>query len=253
MKLNRANEHLQALNAEANGFLENIFINATIEQAEGGNFYLYRLEGAQVPPRRFGLIIGDFANNLRSCLDYIICQLSLLDKSGRGCDESPRTQFPVISPKNDWNSKSTQRMIQRLSTPMRDIVESFQPDYSNSNHRQNPLWLINTLSNTDKHRNINMSPLAIEWRIKPTWNPAFSKSLIELRIPTSDYLDGQFNETPEVSIVFNPTGDETQGEPLQVLTEIHDAIVQKILPAFIQFFPDHAQYVRFGGDSESPR
>ena len=50
-------------------------------------------------PIRFGVILGDSVHNLRSALDHLICQVTMLDlpegESGEGiCDQ---TQFPIAS------------------------------------------------------------------------------------------------------------------------------------------------------------
>src|SRR5689334_20404507 len=45
------------------------------------------------PPLHLGILLGDCLHNLRSCLDHIVWQVTLLD----GAKPNRQTQFPIIS------------------------------------------------------------------------------------------------------------------------------------------------------------
>ena len=55
--------------------------------------WVERFQIREEPPLRLGVILGDCVHNLRSCLDHIAWQVTLLD----GGTPNDETQFPIAS------------------------------------------------------------------------------------------------------------------------------------------------------------
>src|SRR6267378_798859 len=91
LKLDRANEHLDAFEAEATRYLNgDIFMLVRDDSAEGTAFAFWVKDE---PPPRLSVILGDCLHNLRSALDHIAWQLVLANGEKPGRD----TAFPILT------------------------------------------------------------------------------------------------------------------------------------------------------------
>jgi hypothetical protein len=95
-KLNRTRLHLDELDREIDDFIGRDLYNEDWKYNQKRNIHILRFSPVVAPPAHFGPIIGDIVHNLRSSLDYVICQLAILDETGRPCDQNPKTQFPIV-------------------------------------------------------------------------------------------------------------------------------------------------------------
>lgn len=102
----------------------------------------------------WSLQVGDVVHNLRSALDHLAWQLVILD----GGEPTEKTQFPVR--KSALNAKGELAHTQlrpAVSNPdILDALEAVQPyigpEGQPANYAENPLWRLNRLDITDKHR-----------------------------------------------------------------------------------------------------
>jgi hypothetical protein len=96
-------------------------------------------------PDRFGVLVGEVANSVRSSLDYIVGELALLDSGVR----QERTMFPVYAAEKDFNdaAKAKRGPMAGLAAPRVEELRGLQPF-------NGVKWTANLveLSNTDKHR-----------------------------------------------------------------------------------------------------
>ena len=89
-KLDRAKEHLKALDEEIGVFLDSKPAVVVREYDAQLPRYLFRVKSMRaIPQARWALIIGDCVHNLRSALDYIAWRLAGSDHEDR------RTLFPI--------------------------------------------------------------------------------------------------------------------------------------------------------------
>jgi hypothetical protein len=110
--------------------------------------WVERFQITQEPPLRLGVIFGDCIHNLRSALDHVIWQTTLLD--GGTPDDS--TQFPIASKSEAQFEAIAKRRIAGLSEKHRALVKQAQPYNAGDQAHRHPLGVLATLSNTDKHR-----------------------------------------------------------------------------------------------------
>lgn len=158
-KFNRAKEQFDEFRSELDTFLD----------AEPGPYFsrgefdhdswewIERFQIRRELPLRFGVILGDCIHNLRSALDHLICQVTLLDlPDGASADGVCEwTQFPIISESERKFESKAKRMIPGLSADHRALVKHLQPYHAGDEARRHPLAVLASLSNADKHRLIN--------------------------------------------------------------------------------------------------
>jgi hypothetical protein len=148
-KINRSVEHLDALNEACKRFFE--------EQGEGlyringkpntqRTKYLLRFEVLQpVPVVEWGVIAGDAVHCLRTALDQLTYELSL--------DPDNECGFPICRTRKDWETKSP-AMLWGVPQDLIAVFDKSQPYHRGDDAHAHPLAILNTLSNTDKHRTI---------------------------------------------------------------------------------------------------
>ncbi len=155
-KIKRADEHLTNLKAELQRGLDDHEYGFRAEDDPNvpGGVLIF----GKVPPGlmiRYGLIAGDVCHNLRSALDHLACQLTLL--SARKPTKS--TQFPIFKSRIEYDQKSPP-MIKGILPTIAARIERLQP-YNTAPLgdplKTNPLWILSELSNADKHRMINIA------------------------------------------------------------------------------------------------
>lgn len=242
LKTRRAKRHLKSLEISINRFLEsNPYIISNDDSGKHGEYFINRIKPL---PESWSLIVGDFAHNLRSCLDHIahefniravkriredLCQFPI-------CDEIPKrglTNFPECSAKT--------------------VVNDLQP----YNRRQNPklemLSTLRDLDNADKHRTI--TPIR-DKRMFVSLNPSSSTDFITetfsfmfdfesggntIMLPPSRNEQNSIEIHAQISvdIIFHVTERKTRrvysiGVPR--LHEIYIFVKDEIVPQFETFF-----------------
>jgi hypothetical protein len=115
--------------------------------------WIERFQVREEPPLRFGVMLGDCLHNLRSALDHLICQVTMLD--GGTIDDCATTQFPIISESEAKFEAMAKRQIVGLSKRHRAMVKRAQPYRAGDEAWRHPLAILADLSNTDKHRLLN--------------------------------------------------------------------------------------------------
>ncbi len=115
--------------------------------------WVERWQIREEPPPRFGVILGDSIHNLRSALDHLMWQVTLLD----GGIPNNQTQFPIIKESETKFDAEANRRIPDLSSKHRALVKRAQPYHEGDKAALHPLAVLNELSNADKHRILNVT------------------------------------------------------------------------------------------------
>ena len=116
--------------------------------------WVERFQIRRHPPLRWGVILGDVVHNLRSALDHMIWQVTLLD----GGTPDDATQYPIASKsESQFESMMADRRIPGLSEKHRAMVKKTQPYHRGNRAENHSLSVLATPSNTDKHRALNAS------------------------------------------------------------------------------------------------
>jgi len=152
-KLARAKGHIEDVEALLAGWSSDGY--RTFEKPNGeGRFVLYA-EQLQPLPCDLPLVIGDTFQYLRHSLDHIVFALSRKNPAMTAQDEDIPS-FPIY----DGAVRDGAKAISFLDQTARDDVRGLAPDPARQALDQDPLWLLNKMSNRDKHREIVISPIA---------------------------------------------------------------------------------------------
>lgn len=165
LKLNRAEEHIDTLDAEIRTFLADKPYGAyrTLER-EGAEHVIHWSRCTQ-PPRRLGLIAGDAIHNIRSSLDHMVVALAKFGASGIGQvvseQEERRLQFPITLSPIEFRNQVRGRALAWIPPPAVLIIEQRQPYLAlPQSPKQFPLFELSQLDNADKHRGLTVALLS---------------------------------------------------------------------------------------------
>ncbi len=151
VKLDRAHEHLEALDSELSTFFEANPYRTLAKLNPHTGEYVMRLRVRKEPPPRWGAIVGDFIHNSRSALDHVAWKLVEHGPHGLPSDEETRRQisYPVAFRDTQFRGSVT---VQRVGQGARDVMEQIQPYKRADRPEIHPLAVLNELWNFDKHR-----------------------------------------------------------------------------------------------------
>jgi hypothetical protein len=168
MKPSRADEHLEALNNEVAAFLETrpyeVVIKKDIPAGKLSTQVIYR----HAPPDLLLMLIGDVLHNLRSALDHLAWSLA-------GTEADRSTEFSIFVDEIKYRSGATRKMHD-MPTTAQNIIESLQP-YKGVHGlpESEPLWLLQQLSNEDKHHTLNLvaAQVDVQLHVSTGSHPAY--------------------------------------------------------------------------------
>jgi hypothetical protein len=152
----RAAHHLDDFNREVQAFLDETEFSLTSDTDTTRGDRLYFAGAFPEPPLSLGLIVGDYLHNLRSTLDHVICELSLITDPSSSCE---KTAFPVCSTDHGWLT-ALGKELKLVSPGAQYQIHLIQPlnwqDRAAEGHRLHPMWELNELWNWDKHRSLHL-------------------------------------------------------------------------------------------------
>lgn len=186
LKFSRACGHLDALNQAVQGFNSTDTCALVPELNEQTGEVVVRVKILKSPPIEWAIIIGEIAHNLRSCLDLMAWQLALSQVS----IPYDKTEFPIFTDSTLYKRNGL-RSIRDLSTRQKAFIEGLQPYHAGEDAQTHPLWLLHELNNTDKHRLLPISNLAVLYGPDP-------EGKIRIFAPNGERLEIQFMLHPQL-------------------------------------------------------
>jgi hypothetical protein len=152
-KVVRAHEHLQSLEAELNGYYKS-HPAKVVRQDEGSpDEYIARVITDEPIPAKLPVILGDFIQNLRSSLDYLVWELVIAAKDTPG----KHNMFPICStPEAFQYATVKQRRLASVPVDAVALIERLQP-YNGGDFNKALLWIVDDLCNINKHRRIPLT------------------------------------------------------------------------------------------------
>lgn len=233
-KIQRAAQLIETLDALCIAFLDaqNIYLDKVVA---GRNKWDLVLRMTDDPPLDFGVLVGDVVHNLRSSLDIGIFHYlrDAYPESFAKLDSRAltRIKFPIFDSAKGYSSTrwhgglaNEQLLIDLIEVqPFRNI-EFLDSEVERQNFvKSSPLWQLQTLWNTDKHRGIsvvlgglNMLALGLDvgedsiWtqRDTPPWRNGSTIFTIEVR-SESDITNLNISENFALGL-------ESDVQPLQI-------------------------------------
>lgn len=240
LKLARAYEHLDSIDAEVRDFLETdpyvVAFEADLETGER----LVRAASVDAPPIRLSLMIGDALHNLRSALDHLVWERSAPEKRGR------RSGFPILRrpPKGEFAAIPK---VKGLRPADRAIVQRLQPYNARDPEqiRDEPLLVLHNLNVTDKHKALHLTGLSMEEAtIRPvapgakirhseTFPGTFEQGAVLARVVvTPPEAEVDMNFRPAFDVAFEPGTTPWHDMPVGHTLAIFAETVEAALLAF---------------------
>ena len=172
LRVKRASEHLEqakllhdaVIAAQRKATVIKSWPNVAVETGEAKEIISIK-SGQTAIPDDLRILIGEIAHNLRTALDYLVAQLSLLDTPNTS-GKKRRTQFPIESTKEQFRGKR-KSFLEGVSDKHVALIEDLQ-GYNGCD------WIdpLRGLSNFDKHDDLVITAhdyiLNFEGTIAPT-------------------------------------------------------------------------------------
>ena len=162
LKIARAREHFAELAAESDAFFQadpyELISHFDPDRSDDPQesdrgARVFRLVARKEIPPRLGILIGEVVQQLRSSLDHIAWQLSLLTTN----TPPPSTEFPVY--KDETGDRgylaNRTRKIGAIPAKAQAVIDGMQPRLQPT-PEADPLWVLHRLANDDKHRLPNL-------------------------------------------------------------------------------------------------
>ncbi|HEY2039381.1 MAG TPA: hypothetical protein VGG95_06930, partial [Edaphobacter sp.] len=179
-------------------------------------------------PARFGLIAGDYLQNLRSVLDYLVWQLILANGA---TPHKTNTAFPICKSAAAFKDAKNRKLV-GVSDEAIALIEALQP-YSERqiDGRPQTIHLLDELTNENKHRQVLFTALASI--LKPDVPVPFPH--IELEVTRYNGDEPIPGERLLAYIAFKD-GIATRMEVTATLSALMDWVGYDVLPQFEKFF-----------------
>ncbi|MDA8282515.1 MAG: hypothetical protein M0Z42_04270 [Actinomycetota bacterium] len=194
LKLGRAKHHLEEIEGIVAPWRDSHPYDRQ-EVVEGKDkVYAYRLKFTSEPDQSLPTVVGDFIQNVRASLDYLMTGLVPSDRR-------TKTYFPIFDvdpfakdPDNRRKYLQRDAMDRRRwrtytkgvpPNPLR-LIHEFQP-YALGAHRRGNLrilWALKKISDADKHRELTTTPLGLEHvhvQVDGETNETFDALCVNLR------------------------------------------------------------------------
>jgi hypothetical protein len=250
LKLERARDHLKALQLKEREFFKNTPASIDGEYSEDHSTYTFRFHVHRQPPASFSLIIGDFLTNLMAALDHLVYELSSV--------KSERIGFPISNSLENFGAEVRGQKLVGLKKSAIETVQEWQPfSKSPQNPESDLLWLLKTLGNWDKHRTLH---LTVAHPRTVSYSPWLIGDLMELMVkpsPVGPFKDGtetatfqipeQYRDrktpivaTLDAGFLFDEAAPSTTGDRWWVvllLQRLLDYADDRVLPALARHLP----------------
>jgi hypothetical protein len=229
LKIFRAVEHYNSLIAVAKGYLEAKRGHIVVEV--DAKSQTAQIVGASLPviPPQISLIVGDCLQNLRSSLDYLVWELCLAAKAVPGKNHS----FPICETKGCFSQAIRRGCLTGLSENATAEIESFQPYHGGEMKHQTALWVLNELSNINKHRRVLLTKLDCGW-VTFDRETGVAHSRYAQAFPAT--AEGVNVEEDLVTYIAFDEGVAQGLEVSRTLNDIAWEMGENVLPQFERFF-----------------
>ena len=260
LKLQRAAHHLADLEAEAIkwGKSDHHSVFHENDPDGGPNDYRVRVITDPIPPDPFAVLIGDVLHNLRGAIDHLAFTLMRHYTHSPSEEMMKGSQFPIfgdelrkgVAALEKDRSGDFTRMIGGIAPGAQTIIKSLQPYRRGDQYASHPLWILQELSNIDKHRLLLVSSVANAYsmvhpdtfqyyqfsNVINVYDVLIEPEAVVLRysavlIDPSHKMDVKFD--PVLKIVFGD-GSTVKGKGiLETLAAIHDYIVGDVIEPLV--------------------
>jgi hypothetical protein len=161
-KIFRAAQHFHSLEPELEGYFKTNPGKMVREPNSPDNNPSFNFVPREPIPARFGLIVGDCIQNLRSSLDYLVWELVLAANNQPTKDN----MFPVCSTSEAFKQAVSKRnRLKGIHPDAITEIDRLQPYHLGKDWEKSVIAVIDHIANVNKHRRV---PLTMLRRSKST-------------------------------------------------------------------------------------
>jgi len=199
--------------------------------------FLLMAEQLKPLPSELPLVIGDAFQCMRNSLDHIVFALSRKNTPAMTVEDEEIPSFPIQKSATADKVAVSDGRLQLLKPRVRQIVCDLAPDPARQPLDQDPLWLLNKMSNRDKHREISVAAVAngvVGYGIARTDGSVYFKPLPRQRLEmgAKAVAIAEFSSGPDVNaeishstqVVFDKGVEVADLQLLETLQWMHDYI-----------------------------
>jgi hypothetical protein len=219
-KLRRARTHFEGLHAEVDTFLnaEPPPYRIVAEDDPYSRDRIYRMEiGRPLPAIEWGVVVGDVIHNLRSGLDHLAYALCLANAP---TEEPPNgTEFPIFAAEDGFDRRDRGGglyKIRGMASEAQEAIRALQPYLHGNAAESQSLWLLQKMSNIDKHRYLHLTVIGYpmisffvdpDVEITPAWSDDHSIVARAHPLTPAAEINSEPVITPQVVFDELPRGD----------------------------------------------
>jgi len=159
LKLHRARAHVHTVDREVAAYLGTQPVQVEDRQERDGNrrHIQWVATSAHEPPPELGVIVGEWAHNVRGALDYTVYELV---RRETGEDDPRWTQFPIVVEEPRYADQERQRLRGAPDWAL-PVFRGLQPFNDGEDAPWHPLAILGDISNRDKHRLVHTAAMQI--------------------------------------------------------------------------------------------
>jgi hypothetical protein len=273
LKMNRAEHHLETIRSDVEGFNQSEFYETVAEFDYKGRL-VARLKNVKQPPPELSVLIGDCVYNLRSALDQLAYGMAAAYTRPLPEAFARTVSFPIFKTGPLYRGKVRGRgggatpKLRGMSRGTRAAIQRLQPYHGRKNPSLYLLWMLEELSNIDKHRLVHLTSAAVfgtsfqvsgtgVWRLEGLEvvpgpmkeNAVVGRFYGEFAPPPA--VEVKANIVPDVLFDKSTEARSVRGLPvLDVLYAIREVIVLSVLPELdkelVRLFPEGQFVVGIG-------
>jgi hypothetical protein len=255
-KLDWSRKQLEALDREIQAFFKEHPFTLRVEVEREAKRIRILSNGDLVIPEHWSLMIGDIVHAARGALDHLTWSLATLGPVQPNIQEAKRIQFPITTNRAEYFATPNGQRIRRLSfvtSKAQAAFDTLQPHVRGDEADNDPLTILNGLSNEDKHRNIlivggvgNVPRISLGGFGGPVSELANITNRArrlqkDAELTVLDFYnaipEGQVEVDPDLigDITFSEQGPARGASVVYSLKSIHKHIEDKVFPALEPF------------------
>lgn len=205
-KIVRADEHLVTLEREITAYLSPGVAKFSANISRKNRTLRFDFELLAEPPLPLSVIVGDVVHNARSALDHLWAALI----------GSTKSSFPVERDLDTWNDAKA-KVLCRVPKGAHAFVESLQPCSGTDDGKL--IGFLNTLSNRDKHKILNLAATHAKQSRLTVWSKADPSQRFEKNIGLyGAFKPNTYIEFTDISNVLMQGGVDVKIDGVMVVT-----------------------------------
>lgn len=149
----RSHKHLNSLDKAISAFNKGEMHKIAAEFDAESGYHIHRILVVRpLPTSWWGIIIGDIVHQAHAALDNLIELLNIREKG----KPTRSTQFPVYHDRDEYlygrRRRSGVQTMGSVGAEAAALIESLQPYHRGNQYQSDPLWILHSFWNMDKHR-----------------------------------------------------------------------------------------------------